>query len=93
MRLSLINCLISFVTHINILGQQVVGDLVLLEEIAVGSAASEKATEKEAKKTDNKVNNNISVERVLLSSLTLRGKLPVVSWQGEANRPCVGQMC
>lgn len=92
-RISLINCPISFVTHINILGQQVVGDLVLLEEIAVGGAASEKATEKEAEKTENKVNNILSVERVFLSSLTLHGKLPKVSWQEEANRPSVGQMC
>jgi hypothetical protein len=93
MRLSLISCLISFVTYINILGQQVVGGLVLLEEIAVGRAAGQEATEKEAEKTDNKVNNIISVKKLFLSSLTLHGKLPEVSWQEEANRPFVGQRC
>lgn len=45
----LINCLIPLVTHVDVLGQEVVGRLVLLEEVAIGGAAGEEAAEKEAK--------------------------------------------
>jgi hypothetical protein len=44
----LINCLIPLVTHVDVLGQEVVGRLVLLEEVAVGGAAGEEAAKKEA---------------------------------------------
>ncbi|KAM5362767.1 hypothetical protein ACJZ2D_012351 [Fusarium nematophilum] len=39
-------------THVDILGQKVVGGLVLLEEVAVGSAAREEAAEKETEESN-----------------------------------------
>lgn len=53
----LINRLIPLATYVDVLGQQVVGSLVLLEEIAVGGATGEEAAEKEAEESGRKVRN------------------------------------
>lgn len=39
-------------TYVDILGQEVVGELVLLEEVAVGSATREEASKKESEKSN-----------------------------------------